>query len=385
MKRDRNNEAAGRRVQTDASLGSERAGMGATVDRVQRQLADLIARDRILSDERLSRVRESADELLTAERAASPRGSSQLQQERRAADESKYAERYATDGEIAKERQHDDAHEETGRLERALDLAKHEAQRKDTNDCLSAERHDADLTTAALQATRSALDGAHEHEARSNEIFSMVTHDLRNPLCVIVANANLIADGVTDPVMRDAAQDVRLAAARMGRLLTDLLNVARIDAGMLRMEKRRHDVRALLSEVLHSYRSLFDGRGVHFAVDVPTTEMFASFDYDRASQLLSNLLGNAMKFTTTGGSVALHAERQTEQLVFVVQDTGSGIDPDALPHLFERFFQRDSNNRRGLGLGLYICRTIAEAHGGTVSVESKLGEGSTFRVSLQTS
>jgi len=178
---------------------------------------------------------------------------------------------------------------------------------------------------------------------------------------------------------------VTLAAARMGRLLTDLLDVAQIDAGRFPLEKRRHDARALLSEVRRAYRPLFAGRGVSLVIDAPEELVLASFDYDRVEQLLSNLLGNAMKFTPAGGRVALHVERSGQQLVFVVRDDGIGIDPDTLPKIFERFWRYDTDSRPGLGLGLYICRTIAVAHGGDITVQSELGGGTTFRVSLPVS
>ena len=110
--------------------------------------------------------------------------------------------------------------------------------------------------------------------------------------------------------------------------------------------------------------------------------MAAFFDYDRIVQVLSNLLGNAMKFTQSGGAVALHVERQAELLVFTVRDNGVGIPQASLPHIFERFWNIDSDTRRGIGLGLYICENIIQAHGGTIGAESEPGKGATFRFSL---
>jgi signal transduction histidine kinase len=210
----------------------------------------------------------------------------------------------------------------------------------------------------------------------------MVMHDLRNPLCVIVANAALLAEGKGGSFTREAAEGITRAAARMGRLLTDLLDVVRIDAGTFHLGRRPHQVRALLSEMRQSYRPLFEGRGVTLSVDVPPAGVVASFDHDRIVQMLSNLLGNALKFTPRGGNVDLHVEHDSDQLVFVVRDNGASIPRNALPHLFERFWQRDPDTRRGLGLGLYLCRIIAEAHGGDLSAESEVGTGSTFRAWL---
>ena len=140
-----------------------------------------------------------------------------------------------------------------------------------------------------------------------------------------------------------------------------------------------------LAEMRRTYRPLFEGRGVSLALDAPAADIIASLDHDRIVQLLSNLLGNALKFTPPGGSVALNVDHSDEQLVFVVRDDGAGVPADALPNIFERFWQRDADTRRGLGLGLYLCRTIAQAHGGDISVQSELGEGTMFRVALPVS
>jgi signal transduction histidine kinase len=260
-------------------------------------------------------------------------------------------------------------------------------QRVDTNERLSDERSFADTVVGDRDAADSALEAAQHAEAHRKDVFAMVMHDLRNPLCVILANAEFLVERAENQDSREAAHDVILSAARMGRLVTDLLDVARLDAGKFPLKKGPHDARALLSEVHHAYRPLFEGRGVSLANEAPEAAVLAWFDYDRVKQLLGNLLGNAMAFTPAGGSVSLHVERSGEQLVFVVRDDGIGIHPDTLPKIFERFYRDETDSRPGLGLGLglYICRNIAEAHGGDISVQSELGRGTTFRVSLPVS
>jgi signal transduction histidine kinase len=247
---------------------------------------------------------------------------------------------------------------------------------------LSEERGEADAIAADRDASEHALGLARSVEAGRKDVFAMVTHDLRSPLCVIVANAEVITESTGNEFVREAAGDITRAAARMGRLLTDLLDVARIDAGTFRLNKHEQDVRTLVSELRQLYQPLFDGRSVTLSVGMPEAGVVASLDSDRVVQMLSNLLGNALKFTHAGGSVALNVEGGGEQLVFAVQDDGAGIYPSAVPHLFERFWQNDPDARRGLGLGLYLCRTIARAHGGEISVQSDPGAGSTFRVAL---
>ncbi|MFW6086782.1 MAG: sensor histidine kinase [Myxococcota bacterium] len=383
--RDRADVAEGR-AETDASLGIERAVADDSVARARaksgRQLDALIARDRVLADQVITRFRHRTDDHLAGERSASPEPSDHVVQERFAADDSKEAERAVADALLERERRRADARGEAQREERTVAHAQIEAQREHTNERLSEERSEADAVAAEREASEAALEAARRAEADRTDVFAMVTHDLRNPLYVIMANAETIAEGAGGSATREAAGDITSAAARMGRLLTDLLDVARIDAGTFSLAKRPHYVRTLLSEMRQSYRLLFRDRGVTLSVDEPPADAVASFDLDRVVQVLSNLLGNAMKFTPRGGNVGLHVEHDADELVFVVRDDGAGIQPDALPHLFDRFWQRDPDTRRGLGLGLYLSRTIARAHGGDISVQSEPGAGSTFRVSL---
>jgi signal transduction histidine kinase len=195
-------------------------------------------------------------------------------------------------------------------------------------------------------------------------------------------NAQYVADATHDLTIREAAEDMTRSAARMGRLLTDLLDVVRIESGTLRVNRRPHDLCALAREVLRSYRPLFASRGLTLSAEVPADALFASFDHDRVVQVLSNLLGDARKFTPAPGTVDLRLARAGDSLTLSLRDSGIGIRPSALPHIFERFWQRDGDERRGLGLGLYICECIMHAHDGSISVESSLGTETTFRLTF---
>jgi len=374
------------RTLTDASLVAERAGSGAVEQKgataAQRVFDDLIERDRILADERLSKFRERADSVVAQERLAAPPPDRSIASERRAADAHKQFEREVTDAVLDRERQRADSAVETERRDHEGDRGRMEAQRQRTDDQLSAERIHTDVAVAAFDVTKTALSNAHSTQARQRDVLRMVTHDLRNPLCVIAVNAQTISDESKEASTREAADEVTRAAARMERLLTDLLDVARIDSGMLRIVKQPHDVGALLTEVRQSYGPLFAARGVTFAVEEPATRVLASFDCDRIVQVLSNLLGNAMKFVASKGTVDLHAEKRGGHVEFVLADNGPGILPAALPHVFDRFWQVEKGARRGLGLGLYICKEIVEAHGGRIWVASEVGKGATFRFTL---
>ena len=381
-------EIADGRADTDASLEAERvtsdAERAVSAPDARRQLDDLIERDRMLADARLLKFREKADRALERERSESPAPDTSVSDERETADHRKEVEREVTDSLLQRERNRSDTAVETDRSDQDTQREGLEARRQETDDQLSSERRDADTIASSLGETKSALTAAQTIQERHHYVLGMVTHDLRNPLCLISLGAESIIGTTNEDATRIAAQGIGLAAARMERLLSDLLDVARIESGTLRIVRRLHDVGAQLLEVGLAYEQLFSARGITLTVDTPTDCIEASFDHDRIVQVLSNLLGNAMKFTQPGGKVVLRAERQADAVVVTVNDNGPGISPSALPHIFERFWQIDSDVRRGLGLGLHICEKIIQAHGGVITAESELGKGATFRFTLPT-
>lgn len=383
MPREADDPAPGR-ADTDASISVERATADSAFAEAdaQRRLEILIGRDRVLADHRVMLFRQRADRNLAQARSLAPPGSDEVIEERHAADEGMRAERSVTDALLESERRSADGREECWQEEQMAAHVERESQRVDTNARLANERSMSDAVSVDRDTGRSALAAADLAQMRREDVFAMVAHDLRSPLFVILGNAELLAESVESEELREVAQDVTVAAGRMGRLLTDLMDVAQIDAGQFPLAKASRDVRALLLELRRACLPLVESRGLRLVIDVPETELIASIDHDRVTQVLTNLLGNAMKFTPAGGRVALHVEPGGEALVFVVTDDGAGIPPESLPHIFDRFWQRDSDTRRGLGLGLYICKAIAEAHGGGISVQSEPGVGSVFRVSL---
>ncbi len=375
------------RAHTDASLDAERATTDSAEYQAeainQQELDDLIEHDRILADTRLLKLRNSADSLLARNRSASPpQVGDSVAQERRIADQGTKTEREAMDAHVQGERERSDLLVDAERNKQALHHTKLEVRRQDTNDQLSSERHDSDTAVIALGHTKNALAISEVQQGRYDDVLGMVTHDLRSPLMVIASGAAAIAADTHEPSIRKLAQLMAQAAARMERLTADLLDAVRIQSGMLRITKLPQAIDALLTEVLKMYGPLFANRALTFTVDMPPTAIVASFDYDRIVQVLSNLLGNAMKFTPKGGTVTLHVQQRARQVEFSLSDSGPGICPSDLPHIFERFCQIDNHSRRGLGLGLYICKIIVEGHGGTIAAESELGKGTTLRFAL---
>jgi signal transduction histidine kinase len=375
------------RARTDASLVAERAsalGGVAPESQARRRFSDLIEHDRLRVDEQLSRLRDGADRQLASQRLAAPPPGAALAHERDAADEALRFERETADAILEQERRRSDDALHTRDVCDVESAVAREYQReyqKDTDEKLSSERLGMDDTVSGFGEAKRAVQ---IEEARHHQVVASVMHELNNPLAVIAINAQLLAGGATDTASREIAEDVMRSAARMKRLLADLLDDARIDAGSFRLAPKRYDVGALLSEIRASYTPVFASRQLSFSVDsLPRTPpLLVAFDHDRIVQVLSNLLSNAMKFTPAQGTVNLHVRCHADCVEFVVRDSGRGITKEALPLVFKRFWQAGTESRIGLGLGLYICKTIIAAHGGEIGVESVAGSGASFRFTL---
>lgn len=385
MERDRAHIAENR-AQTDASLGAERDSTDFSFDlamqHAQRVQDDRIERDRLFADEGLLKLRDRADRFRALQRSTSLGRGSAVAMEREVADQGTKDERENTDALVEWERHRADDVVETERHAHESQLSELQSRRQETDEQLTMERSDVDIAVRTLGETRSALALAQGGRSRPGDVLAMVTHDLRSPLSIIAMNAQILADVTKDVAALEVADEVLRAAARMERLLTDLLDVARIDSGTLQIKKAPHEVGAFLAEVYRSYRPLFENREMTLSVDGLLAALTVSFDHDRIVQVLSNLLGNAMKFTPPAGTINLSLARRDGDIEFALRDSGPGIHPDALPHVFQRFGQVDSNTRRGLGLGLHISQKIVEAHGGRIWVESEFGKGATFRFTL---
>ncbi len=170
----------------------------------------------------------------------------------------------------------------------------------------------------------------------------------------------------------------------MNRLIGDLIDVASIDAGKLAITSARGDVAALIAEAVDTFQAAASAKGISLQAEIAEDPLLAEFDHDRMLQVLANVISNAIKFTSQGGSIRVRGERAGDELRFCVSDTGSGIPGNMLEAIFERFWQVGKDDRRGVGLGLYISRCIVEAHGGKIWAESTLGEGSRLCFTLPT-
>jgi PAS domain S-box-containing protein len=240
---------------------------------------------------------------------------------------------------------------------------------------------------AALALDNAALYEQARAATRSREeVLAVVSHDLRNPLNAVLLAA-VILDEYTDPERwsereRLQLRTIRHSAEQMTTLIHDLVEVVALEAGTRVLHLERVDVGAALRSASEMYAGLAAEQGVALWVDVPPEVPDVRADRARLLQILSNLVGNAVKFTPSGGSVRLGAEAAGESVRFCVIDTGRGIDAEHLPRLFERFWQARRGDRQGLGLGLSIAKAIVDAHGGRIWAESTLGAGSTFSFTL---
>jgi len=217
------------------------------------------------------------------------------------------------------------------------------------------------------------------------EILCIVSHDLKNLLNSVMLGSALLLQAAPVPERRKGRKQleaIRRAGDRMNRMINDLLDVSSIEAGRLSVELQQHDLKELIDDVCETFLPLANEKGVEFVTHGVLGATPAYIDRDRVLQVLSNIIGNAIKFTPRGETVSLRTDVVDNKLRFAVKDSGPGIPPELLSRVFERYTQARETAARGRGLGLYIARGIVETHGGSISVTSKIGEGSTFFVTL---
>jgi signal transduction histidine kinase len=229
------------------------------------------------------------------------------------------------------------------------------------------------LLVRSLQRARDRADVA---RVSREQVLTVVAHDLRAPLATIMVSASSLSRDTSDPaVVRNRVKTIDRAVVRMDSLIRDIVDAAGVERGELPMTIKLERVDALVQEAIELHAPLAQEAGVTLEAKVPRHELTMGCDRQRILQVLGNLIGNALKFTPPGGRITVIAEEQEKGIGFVVDDTGAGIAPHHLEHLFDRYWSGDS---RGIGLGLYIARSIVRGHGGDIGVRSALGAGSSF-------
>jgi PAS domain S-box-containing protein len=240
-----------------------------------------------------------------------------------------------------------------------------------------------------VSARQRAEETLHQAIRARDDMMGIVSHDLRNPASAVKMLAgSILAEAETRELPEDVTERVavmRQAAMQIDSLIQDLLDVTRIEAGRLTVSPRNVSPKPLVEAALYAMRTLADSGGVELEARFvePLPEVHA--DPERVTQLLSNLVGNALKFTAAGGRVLVEVQSHGDGVMVSVTDSGEGIAADQLPYVFERFYQGSGSRegaRHGAGLGLPISRGIVEAHGGTIAIESAPGRGTTVRFTL---
>jgi len=220
-----------------------------------------------------------------------------------------------------------------------------------------------------------------------SQFISTVSHELRTPLASIIEGVSIILDGVLGEVNNKQRNFLNIAkrnADRLARLINDVLDFQKLEAGKMKLDIQLNDIKETIEEVHKVMVPSAKKKGVALCLQLDDNLPKAGFDSDKIIQVLTNLISNAIKFTPEKGRISVNVRRRNEELVLSVSDTGMGIPKEALPKIFERFYRvhRPGKQTQGTGLGLAIVNKIVMMHGGRIDVESEVDKGTTFTVSL---
>ncbi len=253
--------------------------------------------------------------------------------------------------------------------------------------------HAMDITESELAQEK--LEEAYEKERRLRqeleievqrrvEFTRALVHELKTPLTPIMSSSDLLVSSLTEEPWLSVAQNIQRGAINLNRRIGELLDLARGEIGMLKLNPKRVDVLKLLSHVGSEMSVVASSNGQTLKVELPETLPLPWADEDRIRQITQNLLVNATKFTPEGGTITLRAKEQNGSLVVEVQDTGYGIPEEEQKRLFRPYHRQigDREHLSGLGLGLALCKNLVQLHGGRIWVVSQEGKGSTFAFSI---
>ena len=334
-----------------------------------------------------------------------PRRDSDLDFEHQA-DLNRDAERAEADKTKLQSRSDSDASRNLGRADMGRSRAERQAARDErlrvereiTDEAIKAERLRADAATerersdyqASAKSSAESLSQEQERHQKTKaalttreEFLAIVSHDLRNPLNHISMAAQNLLEEPED--IKELASSINRSAGEMLRLIEDLLEVERIAVGKLTLHYEEHDVSEIIKQAVEELQGAAASKGITLEAEPQDVCGYVVCDRSRVMQVLSNLIENAIKFTPAEGQICVSCQRtgpEGKEVQVSVSDTGEGIAPEKIKTIFERFSQIHNQDRRGIGLGLYIAKMMVEEHPGRIWVESKLGEGSTFHFTL---
>jgi len=233
-------------------------------------------------------------------------------------------------------------------------------------------------TVRSLLRIRAAEGEAQLATRARDEMMAIVSHDLRNPLSAIMLQVRLLKKVYQEkgeiPDLESKLDRVANSCTRMNRLIQDLLDVSSMEGGKFNINKNAFSATDLLKETVSHFEELAEQKSITLKLNV-AQDVSLMGDRERIHQVLLNLISNSLKFTGEKGSVSISLSDEAQKSVFCVEDTGKGIEPEFLPHIFDSYWQGHMEKRDGVGLGLSIVKGIIDAHGGDISVESEPGKG----------
>ena len=217
-------------------------------------------------------------------------------------------------------------------------------------------------------------------EQTKEDYLHMVSHDLRSPLAVILCHAQLLEFIAQEARICNSAQVIATSALRMSNMIADLVDSTRLESGQLILKTTNLDLGWFFQDYLLRMRGVMETERIRVVGDGNLPPIVA--DPDRLERIIANFLSNALKYSPQGTTVEISFRLDDDRVIVMVRDEGKGIDPEDLPHVFDRFFRVNSHGVEGIGLGLFIAKSLVEAHGGTVWVDSAPGKGSAFYFAL---
>jgi len=226
---------------------------------------------------------------------------------------------------------------------------------------------------------------AREAVQARQDILAFVSHDLKNSLMSLFLNVEMLTRSAPRDERRRGwkqLERIRRGVTQMQRMIEDLLDVGSIESGRLAIDSREHEIGELFEDAVEMSAPLIADKQIEIKIETPPPPFKVRCDRERMMQVFSNLIGNAVKFVPERGTIVLSAAASGASALVAVRDTGPGIPPARLPHLFQRYWQADETARKGRGLGLFITKGIVEAQGGVIWAESQVGTGSTFFITL---
>ena len=331
------------------------------------------------TDANVEGKRDAADRKTSDDRSSadfSTPASSKLQEERSSSDRKVKLERTIADAAIKKERAQS--------KEATTEFLKQERGETDKN--LQIERNEYDVSTEKIQ--KHLLDEVSEHlktkvsVTTRDELIAILSHDLRNPIGAISTTAELLQLEIKEPSHRSLIELITRNAKTAIQLIQDIFEMENISQGKFDLKLEKQNLYQLLQECVESFTHAAALKKITLELIPADDVVEVKFDRSRMWQVISNILGNAIKFTPEGGKVVVGRKITPDEAHISIADNGPGIPADKLEEIFNRFSQISSKNRTGLGLGLYISKIFVEAHGGNISVESTPGKGSTFHIIL---